>query len=280
MFTRARRSASVSSMLTMSSYSRTTTRTRASSSVPSSQLAARLSLLFAIAQDSDHLFASPLGPIYDGDTTVQLPRFVYFGPGSSEASLRLALLAGFGRHDLLAAQALVAFIEGLARRPDIGQGVNLSLFPVVNARRFLAGAEERDLSTAHWSKSDEPEIKLLSMEARVRSYHGFVSVETTTDETPWALVRTVLTDHVAASDVELFNSDDFEPWSVRFESLTTRAATEGPLTLAQDLAFAPFSVEIALPAHWPQAHADRSLNALLKRLIQRYRGFFAYGQHL
>lgn len=280
MFTRARRSASVSSMLTMSSNSRTTTGTRVSSSVPSSSLSERLGALAEAAQESDHIFASPLGPFFASDMPVYLPRFVYFGPNSSEASLRLALLAGVGRHDLLAAQSLVAFVEGLARRPDIGQGVNLSLFPVVNARRFLAGAEERDLSAVHWGQSGEPEIKLLSMEARVRSYHGFVSVVTTSDETPAARVRTVLTEHVAASEVELFNSEDFGPWSVRFEALTARAATEGPLTLAQDLAFAPFEVEIALPPHWAQAHADRTLASLLKRLIQRYRGFFAYGQHL
>jgi hypothetical protein len=236
--------------------------------------------LVAIAQDSDHLFASPLGPIYDGDTAIQLPRFVYFGPNSSEVSLRLALVGGIGRHDSLAAHALLAFVEGLARRPDLGQGVNLSFFPVVNARRFLAGAEESDLSAAHWSRAEDPEIKLLSLDARVRSYHGFIVVTTTADEAPSARVRTVLTEHVAASDVELFNSEDFAPWSVRFESLTARAATQGPLTLAQDLASAPFEVEVALPAHWSQAHADRSLAALLKRLIHRYRGFHAYGHHL
>ncbi len=280
MFTRARRPASVSSMLTMSSNSRTTPGTRASSSVPSSSLSARLRFLAEAAQESDHLFASPLGPFYADDAPVYLPRFVYFGPHSSEASLRLALLAGWGRHDLLAAQSLVAFVEGLARRPDIGAGVNLSLFPVVNARRFLADAEEHDLSAVHWGESREAEIKLLSLEARVRSYHGLVSVVTTFDDAPAARVRTVLTDHVAASDVELFTSEDFGPWAVRFEALAARAVTEGPLTLAQDLAFAPFEVEIALPAHWAQAHADRSLAALLKRLIQRYRGFFAYGQHL
>jgi hypothetical protein len=280
MFTRARRLASVRSMLTMSSNTRTTTGTRASSSVPSSSLSARLRFLAEAAQESDHIFASPLGPFYADDVPVYLPRFVYFGPNSSEASLRLALLAGLGRHDLSAAQALVAFVEGLARRPDIGEGVNLSIFPVVNVQRFIGGSADHDLSGAHWGRSAEPEIKLLSMEARVRSYHGFVSVVTTSDETPAARVRTVLTDHVAASDVELFNSEDFGPWSVRFEAFTARAAAEGPLTLAQDLAFAPFEVEISLPAHWGQAHADRSLAALLKRLIQRYRGFFAYGQHL
>lgn len=264
----------------MSSNSRTTARTRASSGVPSSSLAARLGLLSEVAQDSDRLFASPLGPIYDGDVPIQLSRFVYFGPNSSDVSLRLALVAGLGRHDLLAAQALLAFVEGLARRPDIGEGVNLSFFPVVNARRFLADAEESDLSAAHWSRADEPEIKLLSMDARMRNYHGFVVVTTTSDEAPSARVRTVLAEHVAASEVELFNSEDFAPWAVRFESLTPRAASGGPLTLAQDLAPAPFEVEVALPAHWSQAHADRSLAALLKRLIHRYRGFHAYGQHL
>jgi hypothetical protein len=278
MFTRARRLVSASSLFVMNSHS--AARTSGSPSVPSFSLAQRLSALAEAAQDSDYIFGSPLGPFFENETAHYLPRFVYFGPDSSPASLRLALVAGTGRHDLLSAQALVAFIEGLIQRPDLGHGLNLSFFPVVNVQRFLGGAEEHDLSAAHWGNTSDPEIRLLTQEVRVRGYHGFIVVETTTDEAPTARVRTVLTENIAASDVELFNSEDFLPWSVRFESITPRIASRGPLTLAMDLAFAPFEVEILLPAQWSQTHTDRRLAALLKRLLQRYRGFHAYGQHL
>ena len=255
-------------------------RTTVSAGVPSSHLAQRLSALIESAQQSDYLFGSPLGPFYDEARHHYLPHFVYFGPNSSQASLRLALLAGTGRHDLPAARALLAFLEGLVRQPDLGQGLNLSFFPLVNVLGLLGGAEERDLAGEHWGRSAAPEIDLLARDTRLRGYQGFVSVVTTADDVPSAWVRTVLNADVAASDVELFNSEDFAPWSVRFESVTAGIVTRGPLSIAEDLPFAPFEIELALPAAWPQAQADKVLAALLKRLIIRYRGFHAYGQHL
>jgi len=248
--------------------------------VPSRSLDARLSALLEAAQQSDYLFGSPLGPFYSGEAAHYVPHFVYFGPHSSQESLRLSLIAGAGRHDLLAVQALLAFIERLARQPELGQSLNLSFFPVANVLRHLGAGEERDLAEENWALSTEPEIRLLAQDARVRGYEGFVRIATTADDVPSAWVRKTATATTAASDVELFNSEDFAPWSVRFETLGAGAATSGPLALAPDLPFAPFEIELALPAHWTQGQADRALATLLKRLIVRYRGFHAYGQHL
>jgi len=267
-------------MITMSTRIPPASRTAPSAVVPSSSLSQRLSALIESAQQSDYLFGSPLGPFYDEARHYYLPHFVYFGPNSSQVSLRLALIAGTGRHDLPAARSLIAFIEGLTRQPDLGQGLNLSFFPLVNVLGLLGGAEDRDLSEEHWGRSRAAEIGLLAQDARLRGYQGFVQVVSTGDETPSAWVRTVLKADIASSDVELFNSEDFNPWSVRFESATAGIATRGPLTLAEDLPYAPFEIELALPASWPQAKADRALATLLKRLIIRYRGFHAYGQHL
>lgn len=267
-------------MIAMPTKNSSATRAQPPAVVPSSSLAQRLSALLETAQQSDYLFGSPLGPFYDEATHHYLPHFVYFGPNSSQASLRLALLAGTGRHDHAAVRALLAFIERLARQPDLGQGLNLSFFPLVNVLGLLGGAEDRDLAGEHWGRSAAPEVGLLAQDTRLRGYQGFIHVVTSTDETPTAWVRTALTSNVEPTDLELFNSEDFQPWSVRFESLSSGAVTRGPLALADDLPFSPFEIELALPAHWPQARADQSLATLLRRLIIRYRGFHAYGQHL
>ena len=58
------------------------------------------------------------------------------------------------------------------------------------------------------------------------------------------------------------------------------AVVSGPLSLGAILPFAPFEVELALPADWPQRRADQALAGILKRLIVRYRGLLAYAQHL
>jgi hypothetical protein len=268
-------------MITMSHPLRHASRASLPAVVPSSPLAGRLSALIEGAQQSDYLFGSSLGPFYDEQARQHyVPHFVYFGAQSSIASLRLALLSGLGRHDLPASRALVAFIEGLVRRPDLGEGLNLSFFPVVNVAGLLGGAEERDLSEQDWAVSDAPELKLLNKDIHLRGYEGFVRVVSSPDEAPYATVRTTRAADIARSDVELFNSDDFSGWPVRFESPVAGVIQTGPLSLAADLPFAPFEVELALPGHWSQPQADRALAAVMKRLIVRYRGVRAYGQHL
>lgn len=248
--------------------------------VPSIDLRTRLSRLYELAQSSDYVFGSPLGPIDREQRQLHLPRFVYFGPQTSAESPRLAVVAGLGRHDLPAARALTAFVEGLARNSDIGPALNISFFPVVNVLGLLGGAEERDLSEEHWSRSSEPEIGLLAADARFRAYQGFIRVVTTVDDEPSARFLTVLSPFIARSEIEVFNSADFEPWPVSFEAVPSSAIGHGPLSLVDDLSMAPFEVELALPADWSEARADTALSALLKRLVTRYRGFLAYGQNL
>lgn len=267
-------------MTTMSTHS--SSRPAAPAAVsPSPDLRTRLSRLYDLAQNSDYLFGSPLGPI-GGDATPlsYLSRFVYFGPQTSEASPRLAVLAGLGRHDLPAARALTAFVEGLARHPDLGHALNLSFFPVANVLGLLQGDEEQDLTLEHWGRSAAPEIRLLAQDARLRSYQGYIRIVTTTDDEPSASLRTVLSPYTARSEIEVFNSADFASWNVTFSTVPASAVTHGPQSIADDLPFPPFELELALPADWPQERADRVLSFLLKRLIVRYRGFLAYGQNL
>jgi hypothetical protein len=240
----------------------------------------RLTRLHELTEQSDHVFGSPLGPFPDGENLHYLPHFVYFGPHSTQDTLRLAVVAGFGRHDLPATRALLAFIEGLTQRPDIGHGLNLSFFPVVNVLGLVGGVEERDLTAANWSSSAEPEIKLLSQDSRLRGYQGFVRVIAAPDDLPFAWVRSTLSLSAQASDVEVFTEDDFAPWPVRFHTARVGTVSRGPLSIAGELPFSTFEVELALPAEWIQDRTDKALAVLLKRLFVRYRAFQAYSQYL
>lgn len=255
-------------------------RTSPAAAAPSITLAQRLHALHESAQRSDHVFASPLGPFREEGAEYYVPRFVYFGPHTSQESLRVAVLSGFSRHDGVVVSALLSFVEQLARQSDIGQSLNVSIFPIANVVGLLGGAEERDLAETHWARATQPEIELLGQDARRCGYQGFIRVTTTTDDQPSARVTTVrsLTSH--SSEVEIFSSADFSPWPVRFENVAVSQARTGPLTIADDLPYAPFEIELALPADWPQPLVDRMLSGVLKRLLIRYRGFLAYGQHL
>ena len=94
--------------------------------------AEQLTSLYGLVQRSSYVFGSPLGAVAHAGRSHPLPRFVYFGPHASEASVRLAFLAGFDHRDLRGTLALLHFIEGLALEPEIGHGLNFSLFPLVD----------------------------------------------------------------------------------------------------------------------------------------------------
>jgi hypothetical protein len=267
-------------MITMSSRPHGTATNLQTFAAAPVDLSHRVGELYELAQRSDYVFGSPLGPFPADAHVCHVPRFVYFGPHTSQESLRLAVLAGIGRHDRLAANALLSFVEGLARQPDIGQSLNVSFFPVVNVGGLLDGDGKRDLSGDHWARSGTPEIALLRQDTARSGFQGFVRVTTAADDEPLAWVRTVRSTTAQTSDTEVFSSADFHPWPVRFETVAMEAVVSGPLSIAALLPFAPFEVELALPADWPQRKADLALARMLKRLIVRYRGLLAYAQHL
>ncbi|OAM88488.1 hypothetical protein AW736_16775 [Termitidicoccus mucosus] len=245
--------------------------------------AEQLSSLYALSHRSDYVFGSPLGPFYHRAHSLHIPRFVYFGPNSHDESLRLAFHAGFESADLRGSLALLHLVEGLSRAPDLGQGLNLSFFPLVDVASLFHGATGRDLSRAAWSHSRAPEIDLLQKDARARGYHGFVRIETGRD---FDGIGVRLRDHadefISTTGVELVNSADFEPLSVRWEADADRDAPvlDGPLTIGDDLPFRAFELTLHVPDAWDSATYSEAVATVLKRFILHYRGHHAYGLHL
>lgn len=237
---------------------------------PSIEFNERLTSLYALSQRSQYVFASPLGPFYRNARHYHVPRFVYFGPHTSDESLRLAFYAGSDARDLRGTLALLHFVERLALKPDLGQGLNLSFFPL---------ADITGLADASWTAPEVPEIKLLSQDVRNRAYHGFVRVETTDADDDVVTIR--LRGHAEALGLELFNSEDVAPWSVRWEAgPVDRVPSDGPLSLSEDLPLQPFELTLGLPSSWSVELHREATASILKNFILRYRGFQAYAEHL
>lgn len=247
---------------------------------PSIEFNERLTRLYALAQRSRHVFASPLGPFYNEDRYYHLPRFVYFGPHTSDESLRLAFIAGFDSTDLRGTLALMHFVERLALTPDLGQGLNLSFFPLADVTGLLRD-DPQLLAPRTWLSPAVPEIKLLSLDARSSGYQGFVRIETD-DAADDDVINLRLRGHTAeALGVELLNSADLAPWDVRWEAgPIDRPVADGPLSLSDDLPFQPFELTIRLPAAWSTELHREAVATILKNFILRYRGLHAYAQHL
>ena len=241
---------------------------------PAHTLSAQLSTLYALSQRSNYVFASPIGPFYHRALHLSLPRFVYFGPHTHDESLRLAFLTGFDHEDLRGSLALLQFIEHLIISPDLGHGLNLSLFPLIDVTGLHHGVRNRQLADEPWSHSKTPEIELLGKDARTRGYHGFVRIETTPDDE----ITVCLRGADEASGVELISSEDFEPFPVRWEAgRLDLVPTDGPLTLVDDLPFRPFELTLRVPAAWPTDLHRTVVSSILKRFVLRYRGLQAQG---
>lgn len=269
----------------MSTTSSSRTETAARALAPSSQVSPflefneRLTALYALSQRSQYVFASPLGPFYRQARHYHVPRFVYFGPHTSDESLRLAFHAGFDARDLRGTLALLHFVERLALTPDLGQGLNLSFFPLADVTGLLRNGTQ-DLASVSWVAPDVPELRLLAGDVRSRAYHGFVRVETTPAADDVITVR--LRGHPAdALGLELLSSHDIAPWDVRWESDAIDAVpADGPLSLSEDLPFRPFELTLGLPSTWSVELHREAATTILKNFIQRYRGFHAYAQHI
>ena len=241
----------------------------------------QLAALYDLVERSTFVFGSPLGPLVADERSFHLPRFVYFGPHTSDVSLRLAFTAGHDHRDLRSTLALLHLVEQLALKPDIGQGLNLSFFPVVDVLGLAGLATERSLGSAHWGQSSAPEINLLEQDARLTGYHGFVRLESAPgQDLATVQLRFAPTDH-ASPDVELISSEDFEPYPVRWEAAGEKVhPTDGPLSVADDLPVRPFELTLRLPSAWSAELYREATASILKRFIIRYRGILAYGQHL
>ena len=243
----------------------------------SAALGEQLSSLYDLAQRSEHVFGTPLGPFEHGQRSHYVPRFVYFGPHTSEESPRLAFLAGLDSRDLRSTLALLHLVEELARKPDLGQSLHVAFYPLVDVLGHLRQAGDRDLTGHGWAAPTAPEIDLLARDSKLRAYHAFIRVESgPADDAVTVRLRT----SGGEPDLTLFSSADVAPYAVRWEIETGSAPATGPLSLAPDLPFRPLDLTLQVPGDWEPEFYREAVASILKRLIVRYRGFLAYGQHL
>jgi hypothetical protein len=263
-----------------SSSSRPATVAHSAASAPSLTLSAalgdQLSTLYRLAQKSDYVFGTPLGPFAHAGRHHYVPRFVYFGPHTSEVSPRLAFLAGLDSRDLRPTLALLHLVEELALKPDIGQSLHLAFYPLVDVLGSQTGS--RELSAQGWAAPGAPELELLARESRLRTYHAFIRVESVVGDD--VVTLRLRSSGAAGLGATLVSSEDTDPLPVRWEIEPDPEPAVGPLSLGDDLPFRPLDLTLRVPASWSPEFYREAVASILKRFIVRYRGFLAYGQNL
>lgn len=137
-----------------------------------------LTPLDELAETSRCLYRRDLGAFTSGARECSLPAFLYLGPKTDRAPIRLGLFATLHGDDLEGALGLLQVVNELQRRPVLATGYTLYLYPVVNP----TGLEDftrlsrsgKDLSREFWRGSAEPEVRLLERELKRRAFHGIV----------------------------------------------------------------------------------------------------------
>lgn len=247
-------------------------------------LTARLDRLYARTEQAPAVFASQLGPIRVQGRDFPLPRFLYLSPFGSDETLRVAVHAGYDHRDERSTDALLHFIERLLLAPDLGDGVNLAFFPLIDILGH-ASDDIRGLAAESWVAPLAPEIDLLARDARQRAYDVFVRLETapaaagSEDDLITVRVRGGFSEDLRDVGDTLLSSAEFEPFPVRFET-EAGAIGDGPLSLTDDLGRAPLELTFALPASWTAELYREAVSLVFKRLLLRYRGHQSFGQHI
>jgi hypothetical protein len=234
--------------------------------------------LAGLVRHSHHLYNSPLGPFYHRGRHFPVPRFTFFGSDTTDDSPRLAVLGGFDHRDLRSTYAIIHLVRLLALKPLNGHGLQLAFFPLVDVLGLSGHAHLRRLAAADWQFPETPELDLLSQDARVRSYHGFIRIESTTEDV--AVLRLRGLDPSTANDDDLITSADFGPLPVRWELQPATDVADGPLSLKQELPLRPFELQIRLPNTWTPELYREATAQFFKRFVRRYTTYLAHAQNL
>ncbi|HLP08970.1 MAG TPA: hypothetical protein VK178_12460 [Opitutaceae bacterium] len=218
----------------------------------------RLARLSPRAERSRSLFAAPLGPDEHG---LYLPRFVAFGPNSTDSDARVSLLAGFAEQDDRASLAAFDLLERAVESPTSIGGVVLDVVPVVNR-----GAG--DLWSAPWVGSRRPELALLEREYRRLAPHAIVQLRSGAPRVAQGAIRGDSLGHW------LHNTAPSLFAAIWREEPRENFVAEGIDELVPDLPFRPLEIHLTLGPD-PDGNA-----AALRAIVQRIRELLAHAQHL
>lgn len=243
----------------------------------------QISRLYASSAFSHNLFASPLGPLPVAGRERFLPRFVNITPQCHPESLRVAVHAGHRHEDYKSTAAVLHLASLFLAKPGIAEGLTITLLPLLDLAGLHGAAGERALLGESWQNSSVPELQAVSRDLRQRSYHLVVELLTDApgngDDLLTVSVAGLQHHDFGPLADELLSSADFAPFDVRFE-IDQQPAKAGPMTLFDDLPYAPVILRLAFPANWSIELYSEAFVRIARTFIHRYRSHQSFGQHI
>src|SRR5208283_2160172 len=226
----------------------------------------------------------------DGESYV-LPRYLFIGPKSGDAPIRIGIFAGIHGDEPEGAYAAVRFLQFLETYADLAAGYCLSVYPVCNPTGFEDNTRHsrrgKDLNREFWNKSAEPEVGLLQADLVSRSFHGIISlhVDDTSDGFYGIVGGATLTKHLI--EPALKAADAFLPLDRRAlidgfpaRQSVVRDTFPGVLSAPPVIRQRPFEIVLEAPKGRPTFLTESAFDAALQSILAGCRKFIAYAQHL
>jgi len=226
----------------------------------------------------------------DGEPYV-LPRWLFIGPKSGDAPIRVGIFAAIHGDEPEGAYAAVRFLQFLDNYADLAAGYCLSIYPVCNPTGFEDNTRHsrrgKDLNREFWSKSREPEVGLLQADLVSRSFHGIISlhVDDTSDGFYGIVGGATLTKHLI--EPALRAADAFLPLDKRAlidgfpaRQSVVRDTFPGVLSAPPIVRPRPFEIVLEAPKGRPAFLTECAFVAALQSILAGYRKFIAYAQNL
>jgi murein peptide amidase A len=226
----------------------------------------------------------------DGESYV-LPRYLFIGPKSGDAPIRIGIFAAIHGDEPEGAYAAVRLLQFLDNYADLAAGYCLSVYPVCNPTGFEDNTRHsrrgKDLNREFWSKSVEPEVGLLEAELVSRSFHGIISlhVDSTSDGFYGIVGGATLTKHLI--EPALRAADAFLPLDPRAlidgfpaRQSVVRNTFPGVLCAPPVVRSRPFEIVLEAPKGRPAFLTESAFVAALQSILAGYRKFIAYAQNI
>jgi len=220
-----------------------------------------------------------------------LPRYLFIGPKSGDAPIRIGIFAAIHGDEPEGAYAAVRFLQFLDHYADLAAGYCLSIYPVCNPTGFEDNTRHsrhgKDLNREFWSNSREPEVGLLQAVLVSGSFHGIISlhVDDTSDGFYGIVGGATLTKHLI--EPALKAADAFLPLDTRAQidgfparQSVVRDTFPGILTAPPGVRQRPFEIVLEAPKGRPTFLTESAFVAALQSILAGYRKFIAYAQNL
>jgi len=133
-----------------------------------------------LANNSERLYAKPLGILPGSAQTHPLARYVFLGPDGGGNTIRIGVFAGIHGDEPEGSYAVAHIAALLEAHPHLAQGYALFFYPVSNPSGFVDRTRNsrsgKDLNREFWRQSEEPEVRLIESEILANGFDGIITL--------------------------------------------------------------------------------------------------------